>query len=356
MTALTDRPTLASRPTGSSFVSLVMVELRRVWWRRMTKVALAAVAIICGVAVFGAYQATTPETIARQLENYNEMVRSMEQQKVDMPGIIAQCEKDQAAERTRTGDQTIDFRCQEQGQGPTPSLADFGIQNPAQDVLTSTLSKSVTPFIGFAAIALGASLVAAEFATGAMGTWLTFSPRRLRVAAAKLIGSAASGALLAGVGFAVIALGSWLVATINRPDGSLKIPDAVADAGDPTGMVILRCLGVIALGALGGGALALLLRHTAAVLGAVLGGFIVSSMLLSMPFLNQRYNHLMPETNLTAVIDRKATYYETICSPDGGCNGIERTVTAGAGWTYFLVIAAVALVAGVASFRHRDVS
>ena len=51
--------------------------------------------------------------------------------------------------------------------------------------MTRSIAREGVYLFGFLAFLLGASFVAAEFASGAMGTWLTFCPQRLRVAASQ---------------------------------------------------------------------------------------------------------------------------------------------------------------------------
>ncbi len=76
----------ATRPRGTSFAGLVGVELRRLWWRRMTKVALLGVVLFTGLSVFTVYQSTSPETLAQQLDGYNAQV---EQFPTDGQGVPA---------------------------------------------------------------------------------------------------------------------------------------------------------------------------------------------------------------------------------------------------------------------------
>src|SRR6476660_2674806 len=69
----------ARRPHGTSFVGLVGVELRRLWWRRLTKVVLVAVVAVIGAATFSVYQDTAPENVAQRVDDYTRMIEQMRQ-------------------------------------------------------------------------------------------------------------------------------------------------------------------------------------------------------------------------------------------------------------------------------------
>jgi len=54
------RPRTERRPRGTSFAGLVGVELRRLWWRRLTRVAVVAVVLFIGASVYNAYSESSP--------------------------------------------------------------------------------------------------------------------------------------------------------------------------------------------------------------------------------------------------------------------------------------------------------
>lgn len=64
--------------------------------------------------------------------------------------------------------------------------------------------------LAFAAFLIGASFVGAEFSSGAIGNWLTFEPRRLRVYGSKLL-AAATGLLLRHTAAAIGVVMAYLV-------------------------------------------------------------------------------------------------------------------------------------------------
>lgn len=349
------RPRTAVRPGGTSFVGLVGVELRRLWWRRLTKVVVIGVIAFIGLASYGVYQQTSPETIAQQVDSYNSMVAEMKQQQASMTAEeraaqIAGCRSEQEAQRKIQPD--ADLRCDSFG---APSPQDFGLESIARDELVRGLAQASVYVLGFLAFLLGASFVAAEFSTGSIGNWLTFAPRRLRVAASKLSAATLAGAAigLLGVGLALLAVTA--VTTINRPDASIKLPEAAPTTTEPLSLSLVRIVVVVALGGLGGAAIGLLVRSTAAVVGLVLGYALVVEGFVANGIGDGRLRPWFISLNIDAFVQNGATYYVTRCD-DNGCQSAELTNSFTHGWVYLLVIAALGVVAALAVFRRRDVT
>jgi ABC-2 type transport system permease protein len=339
------RPRADRRPHGTSFAGLVGVELRRLWWRRLTKVAVAAVVLFIGASVYNAYNASTPERLAQQLDSY----RIMQQ---EAPRMIEECRKQQAIERDRSGDQTLDFGCDQQAQ--TPTLEQMGLTLPLADTITEGIAKTIALLLAFVALLLGASFVGAEFSTGSMGLWLTFQPRRLRVAASKLTAAAVGGAVVAVLGLVLTNLGARMVAVVNRPGSELELPPA-PPLEEPLAALGLRIV-VLAVGAgVVGAALGLLLRHTAAIIGTVLGFAVVVEGIVMQAFLQGRLQQWSVLKNIEAFVEKGTTYFAESCGPTS-CDYTERTLTYTHGWVFLLVVALAVVLAGVAAFRSRDVT
>ncbi|CAN7353644.1 hypothetical protein LJR027_001902 [Terrabacter sp. LjRoot27] len=338
-------PRAARQPKGTSFVGLVGVELRRLWWRRLTKVALAAVVVFIGASVFNAYNASTPERLAQQLDSY----RIMQQ---EAPRMIEECRKQQAIERDRSGDQTLDFGCDQQGQ--TPTLEQMGLALPVADTVTDGIARTIALLLAFVALLLGASFVGAEFSTGSMGLWLTFQPRRLRVAASKLTAAAVGGAVVAVLGLVLTNLGARMVAVVNRPGSDLQLPQA-PPLEEPLALLGLRIVALAVGAGVVGAALGLLLRHTAAIIGTVLGFAVVVEGIAMQAFLQGRLQQWSVLKNIEAVVERGTTYVAESCGPTS-CDYTERTLTYTHGWVFLLVVALAIVLVGVASFRRRDVT
>lgn len=349
------RPRATLRPGGTSFIGLVGVELRRLWWRRLTKVAIVGVIAFVGLASYGVYQQTSPETIAQRVDEFNRNVAEMKQQQASMTAAdkaaqLASCRADEETQKKVQPD--ANFRCDSFG---LPSPQDYGLVNTARDELVRGLTQASVYVLGFLAFLLGASFVAAEFSSGSMGNWLTFAPRRLRVAASKLSAATIAGAALGllGVGLSLLAVTG--VTTINRPDASLKLPDAAPTTTEPLSLSLLRIVVVVALGGLGGAAIGLLMRSTAAVVGLVLGYAVVVEGFVANGIGDGRLKPWFVSLNLDAFVQNGATYYVTKCDANG-CQGVPLTNSFTHGWVYLLVIAVVGVVAALAVFRRRDVT
>jgi len=201
---------------------------------------------------------------------------------------------------------------------------------------------------------LGASLTAAEHATGSLGNWLTFAPRRTPVFFAKLV---APAVVAAGAAVLVTALGVLGTAAWTELRG-IPSPDPL-DTAKLVGTV-LRSSGVVVVAAVLGAALGALLRHTAAVLGVVAGYFVVVELVFRGMFWESDLQRWFLSTQLTAVTDGRASYYVTVCSWNQEqmyreCTQVEKFVTAADATAYLGSIALVLVVVSWLVFRRRDV-
>ena len=184
---------------------------------------------------------------------------------------IASCKRDEATAAAEGGGGVTDFGCDRMFAIPSPS--DYGLVSTSNEAIVRSIVVQGVYVFGFLAFILGASFVAAEFATGSMGTWLTFQPRRLRVASAKLCAAAIGGLAVGAVAVVLGLLSAAMISTVNRPGAELPLAETTA-----TGSLwqeLARALAAIALGGLGGAVIGFLLRSTAGVIGAVLGWVVV---------------------------------------------------------------------------------
>ncbi|WP_374969468.1 hypothetical protein [Terrabacter sp. BE26] len=350
------RPRSALRPRGTSVAGLVGVELRRLWWRRLTRTVLVAIVLFVGFASFSAFQDSRPSVIAQRVADYNRVVAEMKQQldatpEADRRAQLDECRKQQA--QAQASDPGADFNCDQINQ--PPSLAQFGLVNTSRTELTRSIAQQGVYLFGFLAFLLGASFVAAEFASGAMATWLTFCPRRPRVAASKLVVATLGGLAVGGVGVALTALGALVVTTLNRPDGSLNLPDAPVRADDPLSLALLRVVVVVALGGLGGAVLGMLARATAGVIGIVAGYAVLVEGFVANGVQGGALQPWFVRVNVDAFVGKGASYLVQSCGPDG-CSGRSVALSYTHGWVYLLVLCLVGVAAAVAVFRRRDVA
>jgi ABC-2 type transport system permease protein len=343
MTTLLTETTLTDRPKGTSFAGLVGVELRRLWWRRLTKVALFAAVVVTGVTIYTAYQATNPESLARALDVYQGEV-------ANFPQMVADCERTQQEARD-AGQVDTDFGC---AQMRPPTLENFGVANPVPSAIFAGLVRTNGLFYAFLAFVLGASFIAAEFSTGSLGTWLTFQPRRIRVGVSKLAAAAGGGLLVGATGLGLAWLGSWMVGTLNRPDSDLQLP-ALTDLGEPLSHLVLRHVGLVMAAGVVGAALGFLARNTGAVVGVVIGYAVVVEGIVAQGLARGKLSPWLPATNLEGFLLRGTTYMAEQCTT-GRCEYAMVPLSYTHSWVYLSVFGLVLSALAVLVFRRRDVS
>ncbi|MFM6850481.1 MAG: ABC transporter permease subunit [Terrabacter sp.] len=352
------RPRAERRPSGTSFAGLVGVELRRLWWRRLTKVAVVALVLFTGAAVYNAYGSSTPERLAQQLDDYKALVADTKRQQADfkeqLPQMVAQCRQDQAAERERSGDASVDFGCDSITAPPDPTLEQFGLVPPVADVITAGIATSAAYLVAFLAFVLGASAIGAEFTTGSLGNWLTFQPRRTKVALTKLCAVALAGAGLA-VTFAVLTnLGARMVAVVNRPGEDLVLHEP-ASVTDSVPQLLLRVVALGVLAAVCGAALAFVLRYTAGVVGVLLAYAVGAELIAAQAFLQGRLKPWTVSTNVEAFLGKGTTYFAETCE-GSTCSLTSQPLSYTHSWVFLLVLGLVLGLVGVLTFRRRDVA
>ena len=314
-------------------IRLVRVELRRLFARRLTRLAGAGVLAVVAIALFGAQQRAldaTPERI---------------QERVGLQ--LQQCRDAQA--ETRRADPTADFHCDELGASLQGAPVEFvGLTTGLMSDLAFALAA-----IGFL---VGAGFVAAEFTTGNLATWLTFEPRRIRVYASKLIAAALGSIPVSALGAGVLTLGVFALTTFYGVAGPVSGAQAVELA-----WLIVRVVVVSAAAAVGGAVLGGLLRNTAAALGVMLGYAIlvegIFAALISSLVADPR--PWLVQSNFQAWVGHDLTYLVDSCrNTDRGltCEGVQRILTFGHASIYLTVLVMVFTALGAWVFTRRDVS
>ncbi|GAA6525805.1 hypothetical protein [Intrasporangium sp. DVR] len=349
-------------PKGTSFPGLVAVELRRLWWRRLTKAVLVGVVAVTGLMVYNAYNASNPETLAQRLDEYQVMRADMEQQRKEiesnLPQLTAECREAEAAERERMGDDSIDFGCESIGQVQMPTMEEMGISLPLADTITAGLAPYAASVYGFLVLLLMGSFVAAEFSTGSLGNWLTFKPQRVRVALSKLCAAGIGSALLAAVGLVLLVFGARMVATVNRPGSDLELP-APPPLDDSVPELVLRVVAVVVAAGLLGAALGILVRHTAGLVALLLGYLVAIEFMAVNAFLGGRLTPWALTPNVDAFVNKGHEYMAESCTTVAGelsCGYRSQVVSYTHGWVYLLVLVATVTAGAVLVFRRRDVT
>ncbi|WP_418605370.1 ABC transporter permease subunit [Georgenia sp. SUBG003] len=321
------------------------MELRRLFSRRLVVLAMAGALAVTGLLLLGVRQSAQPMSDEARAQAQAEYERARADWEENGEEIEAQCRADEELERESTG-QDVDFGCE--SLEPQPEW--FLVSAPElQDSLPGTVGAAATLLV-FLAFLVGATFTAAEVSTGSLSTWLTFEPRRLRVYVAKLLAAALGVLPAAAVVLVVTVAGAWAVTDrYGLADGM------TTRHWSGTGTMVLRILALTALFALVGAALGFLLRHTAAVLGVVVGYVIVVELML-MNYLGELQPWLVVK-NVEGWINRGASYFVDVCTtgPTGTtCEFTERSLAFGHSAVYLVTLTAVVVLAGALVLRRRD--
>jgi hypothetical protein len=206
--------------------------------------------------------------------------------------------------------------------------------------------KSVLVIVAAISIIVGTTFAGADWSSGSISNQMIFEPRRLRVWFAK--GAAVTiGALVAS---AVILAAYWVALYL------------VADArGIPTGAAVQEHIrwfaarGVVlaSLGALGGYALTMLLRHTVGTL-ALMFGYVVAGEALVANLPIDHAGRWSVANNVFAWLDNGTQVYDPRMPCLQDCNQMF-TVTLAQGVEYLGVLLLLVVVLSMVLFRRRDI-
>ncbi|MHA7135529.1 hypothetical protein [Oerskovia turbata] len=323
---------------------LLRVELARFRARaavRWAAVGLLVATVLLVLVAFTQARPMPPEEIAQLQAGFEASLEAWENEGDEW---IAECEANQA------DDPAVDYGCDqmtapvwEEWIGPTPTFATAG---------TGQIFALPLVAVGFA-LFVGATFVAAEMSTGAMGMWLTFEPRRSRVYWSKA--TAAAIGTLPAVLVACLLMVAGVYAVYA---GFGRVGDTSSTTWTDLAHVTGRTLAATVLAALAGAALGTILRHTAAALGAVAVWYLVVESLV-VPEIDEELQRWMLKTNLAAWVFGGTEYGVSECrvTDDGQmCEYVAREVTQTQGGLVLLGVATVLTVLAVVLFRRRDVS
>jgi ABC-2 type transport system permease protein len=322
-------------------VRLLGVELRRLLARAaIIGIALIGLAgtLLLGLAAYSTAQPMTDQQIA-EAEGYYEQERQNWESNGEQ--MVADCLQQQEQEAELTGEE-VDWGCDQMEPQrewylwEPPTFADF---------VTTSLPPALM-ILCLVSLLVGVTFVAAEFAAGSIGTWLTFVPRRGPVFASKT-----ASAAVAGLAFGLLWSGAFLGAT--AAGYALAGSDVTITSPLIHSMLKVAVLGV-AITVVGTG-LAFVLRHTAAALGVALGYLIaIDTMVLQ----NLGAGGWTLVNNIGAWVTGSAVYYDEQCTVDETgttCEYLEHTITQTQGGLVLLGLVVVVTVIAFATFRRRDV-
>lgn len=326
---------------------LLRVEVRRLVARALVLVALLAGLAGAGLWIVGAVLSTQPMTEQQRADAerfYQQELASWEEHGEEQ---VADCLEQQAAEREASGDETIDYGCDQM----EPQREWFFFEPPPLDETLPGLQSSAALLVVFVALVVGVTATAAELSTGTMSTWLTFVPRRLRVFTSKVVAPAVVAVPVALLLMGLHLAGTWLVYDVRGlADGMTSA--AWGDAFAAVGRTVALAAVTGALGA----ALGLLLRRTAVVLGVLVVYAIVVEGMLRWSL--QGLQPLLASLNLQAFIQDGADYWMQTCTVEATgtmCESVTRTHSLGAAGLYLGVVTAVVLLVAALDFRRRDI-
>lgn len=315
---------------------LVVVELRRLLARRLTRFAAVGVLAIIGITAFGANGQVEELTPARIAQVQAEQLQ---------PCLDSQAQ-------ARQQDPSADFHCTDIGTFGNPEASSAAFTT----VATASIS-SMAYFLIFVAYLVGVSFVAAEFSSGTIGTWLTYEPRRGRVYASKLVAIAFGVLVVAVLAVALVVAAVYLIARADQIVGTTS-----GASGRGLIWTAARTVALIGVAGVLGSVVASLLRNTAAALGLAIGYLVVIEGLVLDALRNN-----VPESrpwlvffNVQAwlqggLLNDRAFDEPGVCSPDGTCQLPELISTTHAG-LYLLLLSVLLIALGAAAFRRRDIS
>jgi len=326
---------------------LTKVELRRLFSRRLTTIALLGALILTGLMLFDSFQRAKPLSGAELTSQRANFDQAQKDWAANGAQMVADC-KTQQAEQQKTDPNAV-FPCDQM----EPNWATWGKpQAKFAEMMPSTLlaGSYLLTFVGFV---VGASFVGAEFSSGSMANWLTFEPRRMRVYGSKL---AAAGLGLVPATVALLGLltaGVWLIVRHFSPTTG-----TTAKIWGDLGEMGARSLALALAATVTGAAIGVLLRRTVAVLGIAIGYLVLVEGVFGQAL--QAARPWLLQLNFTSWLQHGTKYYAQTCTTDAKgqytCQGVEKVLSFGHSSAYLglLVVFAVGLAALV--FRRRDVS
>jgi ABC-2 type transport system permease protein len=328
-------------------IRLTKVELRRLISRRLTIVGAAGLLLISALLLVATWADARPMSAAEQQQAQKQFELAHQDWVEHGAENRKQCEADWQNQPDPKP------KLEEMCNYSEPKLEDFGRPQTVFQQIMPDLLQGSSYFLAFAAFLIGASFFGAEFSTGAIGNWLTFEPRRLRVYASKLAAAATGFVPLAAVILAIVILGVYLIVD-QLGDTSGATGTVWGDLSAMGGRAIVTTALAAALGCVVG----VLLRHTAAAIGVVMAYLVLIEGVFGS-FLQKAQPYLV-KLNFDAFVKHDAIYYINQCQTgaDGSynCNYVEKTLTFEHGAWYLALLAVVMIVIGGWVFHRRDIN
>ncbi len=333
---------------------LINAELKRFWSRRLVWITAVSLLAFLTFPLLQAYEDARPanqEEQARSEQFYQKDVQHWDEiGRANKAACYAKYDALQLVSDERVSYNGCDNLRE-------PVLADFSKRVFSFDEgSVSALTSAALMFI-FAGLLIGASFIAAEIKTGALGNWLTFEPRRTRVFFSKVVAVA-------------LGVGSLALACLLFFESALfLIYGANGSLGAMTGVMwmtilwtALRIMALTMMGAVGGLTLGLITKHTAAALCVASGYMIVVDTLIlgESPSVPGSVQGWLVSSHLSAFADNGMTYSYSGCEKESGmqevCAIVEKHISLGDATVYLLGLLAVFVLVAWLVFRRRDVN
>ncbi len=324
-------------------IALLRAELLRIRSRRLTWVALGLVLLIVAATQIAVYTSVRPLTDTEKAQAqtyYQQAVQEYEQNKEEYAAQAQEC-IDQGNPR-----EVCEYR---------PKIEDYAQRSVGDFKEVSNLSITVAVFVtALGLLILSASLVGADFSTGALANWLSFLPERTKVFFSKLLAAVLVGAAVTAV-VAAVALGLTVLMTTLA--GADVVGFGPAAAQGARGILV----GMVAV--LIGFGVAMLTRHTIAAVGVVLGylflTFVYNIVVFSVPAV-QGLQRVLPENHALSLLNNGTTYqtYDNQISSDGTYQQVpvEHTISFATSGLYWVLVLGVLVGLTFVVFRRRDVN
>ncbi len=326
---------------------LTKVELRRLFSRRLTSIALFGALVIIGLMLFAAFQQAKPlsgPALASQRAQFDQMHQDWVANGYQH---VQDCLKSQT--EVQKSDPKANLNCN----NLEPKWENWGKPKAHFPILMPSVLLGASYLLAFIGFLVGAGFVAAEFSSGSMGNWLTFEPRRMRVYISKLV-AAGLGLVPATVALlGLLTAGVWLIV---GHFGSTA--DTTAKVWGDLGQMAGRSVALTLAAAVAGAAMGVLLRHTAAVIGIAMGYLVLVEGIFGRTL--QAEQPWLLRLNFDGWLQHGTKYFINSCTTDsqGGysCRAIEKFLTFGHSSVYLGLLVVFVVGLGALVFRRRDIS
>ena len=327
--------------------ALLSVEFRRFFARRLTR--WSCVVLLLGIAAIGigTFATSSNDVAAAHRSAQRHYEAFIQEQQAFRTDCLAHTPPD-----------LVDQQCPPEDPGASPqafySDPRFSFHDHVRDLLeTGCVIGSLLGLI------LAASLIGAEWQAGTFASLLTWEPRRLRVAAAKVTAVVVGALAIATVATALLLGVESLVAAAHGTFATLlrDAPPQPHFAKQTWAMAGRAALVVMIVSGIGA-ALALLLRHTVAALGVAIGYLIVGEGIIGSLRHGDVRHHLL-QSRLDALLHGRYEWFIPTRSPDGSIGFSPEhmaVVHAFAAGVEALVFLGLLLAVALTILQRRDVT